>query len=504
MSLNEVGHGAEELTAAQEAAAEAQEREAVQAETKPELKGLEQETEIGNWPDVPELARNYLQKNARHCLPLAIAEARKSLAEDPTVFDDPDVAEFELDGCIEAAVKAGKLQKTESDTSEIATQTQRAEVKNAENAAKSSLENQKLETIATNQEANDQRNTRNVVQTEKKAGREGLVDLMNNDPAFKNLKGEALLNALLAHDTVTGQPELVEYLGGIQMKLNQIRQLASTPEEATALNAIIASSALYLGGNNQMSVFSDVLGRMDSSPSISEATKQNVHKLFGVPTVETGGDIQNTLNQGRGISPDGKKLPFDEAHKVRVAPNNYVYEQPDGKHTFEINLPDGRNLKTNFPANASDQHTGDLAIFMGTLYAAESLNLAEPIFQRGWNITHGGTIDVHYDDIIKAKRLNEILVGGTAGHANRTIDGATINQMKHDFQAYTRRGDWATGDNDPERQREDFEELTILNADGTINWTQFEKSARYLQTKTSQGGIPDFEDLKRFMVGEEK
>jgi len=326
-----------------------------------------------------------------------------------------------------------------------------------------------------------------------------LAAIVNNDPKLKNLRGEALLNALWQHDFVTGKPKLQNYLRRLKAKLDSIKQVAASPEEAEAINQILAVSFFDLGADNDRTIFSDVLVRIDSSTEISDTTKEKVQKLFGVKSIKTGGDVNDTLARGRGVDEKGERLPFDEAHKAQIAPHNYIYEEADGKRTYEINLPDGRIFKTHFPPNSSDTHTGDLGIFMGNLYAAESLGLADAIFQRGWQINHGGTIEVHYDDIIKAKRLNQVFIGNTAGYDNGLLGYAQINRLKHDYQALSRQGDLATGDNDPQRQCEDYKELGILTPDGAIDWQQFERAADYLQRITAKGGIPEFDDLKGFL-----
>jgi len=387
-------------------------------------------------------------------LTFAIKQAESELVDNPTILSDPDIRDAVLTDCIETA----------------AIECQRNREKSAD------VEN-KRETVA-NLKA---KISGNLSGPDKAGQLSQLIQAVKDSADFSKAEREATL----------------KHLTQITAQLSQIRQVAATPGETTAINQIMAIAPLNLGAGSNFEVFGDVLAQVDGSEDLSESTKQNVHKLFEIPTVETGGDVKSVLDNGRGVDTSGHRLAVDEAHKIRIAPNNYVYEEPDGRRTYEINLPDGRNLKTHFPPGSSDQHTGDLGIVMGNLYAAEALGLAEPIFQRGWKITHGGTIDIHYDDIIKAKRLNEIFMGGTAGHDNRLMNASDINRLKHDYQAFSRQGDLATGDNDPQRQREDFQELGIIMPDGAINWNQLERAALYLQTKTSQGGIPDFEDLKR-------
>ena len=137
------------------------------------------------------------------------------------------------------------------------------------------------------------------------------------------------------------------------------------------------------------------------------------------------------------------------------------------------------------------------------MFEMEKMSLAEPIFQRGWNITHGGTIDLHFDDIITAKRIGSIFLGGTSGHDAQLLTSNSKNRMGHNFQAFPRKGDAATGDNNSDRALADYRELTIINEDGTVNWTKFEKAGLYLQGITAKGGQPNFEDLKNHLTESE-
>jgi len=129
------------------------------------------------------------------------------------------------------------------------------------------------------------------------------------------------------------------------------------------------------------------------------------------------------------------------------------------------------------------------------------MSLAEPIFQRGWNITHGGNINLHFDDIITAKRIGAMFLGGTAGHDAQLLSGGNQDRMSHNFQAFPRKGDAAHADNNADRALAEYQELTIINEDGTVNWTRFEKAALYLQGVTTRGGQPNFDDLKTFLTG---
>lgn len=331
-----------------------------------------------------------------------------------------------------------------------------------------------------------------------------LEEIARTDPSLKDLSGRTLINALYRLGFVRERPALQDRLTMISEKLGAIQGVAASPAEAEALDTIIGQSALYFGAGNPADVFADVLARTDSDPNISEATKAKVHELFNIPTVKTAADIQMVLNQGYGIGEDGKRLPFTKNNKARVFDNTYVYETPTGERRFEVKLPDGRNLNIAFDGETNTQTLGNLIYTTQIIFEMEKMSLAEPIFQRGWNITHGGNIDLHFDDIMTAKRIGVMFLGGTAGYDTELLSGGDQSRMSHNFQAFPRKGDAAHADNNSERALTEYQELTIINEDGTINWSRFEKAALYLQGVTARGGQPNFEDLKTYLTGGEE
>ena len=330
-----------------------------------------------------------------------------------------------------------------------------------------------------------------------------LENIARTDPSFKDLSGRPLIDALYRLGFVQERPELQNRLKMISERLDAIQGVAANPAEAQILENIIEQSALYFGADNPADIFADVLARADSDPNLSEATKVKVHELFDIPTVKTAADIQTVLNQGYGIDEDGERMPFTQDYKARVFENTYVYETPSGERRFQVNLPDGRNLNIAFDGETNTQALCDLIYTTQIMFEMEKMSLAEPIFQRGWNITHGGAIDLHFDDIITAKRIGAIFLGGTSGYDAQLLSSGSQNQMGHNFQAFPRKGDAATGDNNSDRTLAEYQELTIINEDGTINWTQFEKAGLYLQGITVKGGQPNFKDLKNHLTESE-
>ena len=206
------------------------------------------------------------------------------------------------------------------------------------------------------------------------------------------------------------------------------------------------------------------------------------------------------MNTGYGTDENGDKIPITQDNKARIFPNTYLYEMPNGTRIFEVNLEGGRNLKVRFDGETNTNTLFDLVFTTQTIFEMEKLNLAKPIWRRGWNISHGGVIDLHYGDINTAKRIGGMFIGGMTGHNARLLSENQQSQMAHSFQAFPRKGQAAEGDNNEDHPIADYKELTIVNEDGSINWTQFEKAASYLQEVSRRGGEPNFEDLKTYLL----
>ena len=427
------------------------------------------QVEVNGIDPLPKPVTDYLSANvSNEVRPLALEKLLAMQQNNPNIFLlPPNILPMVIDPVIESSEIAARNERIENKTNE-----------NAELDEKIAKGNTTVEVLS------------DEVKLEK---------LANTDPDLKDLGGRLLLNALLRHVYVRERSHLIPYLEGIKNQLNAISNLASTPEEAAALDGILNSSTLYLGADNFTDVFADVLAKADSSPEISEATKVKIHQLFKIPTIRTAGDIQDILDAGYGTDENGDKIPITQGNKARVFPNTYLYEMPSGDRIFEVNLEDGRNLKVRFDGETNTKTLFDLVFTTQTIFEMEKLNLAKPIWQRGWNISHGGMIDLHYDDIITAKRIGGMFLGGMAGQNARLLSQDQQGQMAHSFQAFPKKGQAAEGDNNVDHPLADYKELTIVNEDGTINWTQFEKAASYLQDVSRRGGEPNFEDLKKYL-----
>lgn len=267
--------------------------------------------------------------------------------------------------------------------------------------------------------------------------------------------------------------------------------------------ALLAQAPINLAGSSTAEVYAGVFAAIESGiadESRKKELKQQVRKTLKLDVAaKTGSDIKKIFSEGAGTTVDGAVIPFTDQHPAKLNEHTTLFERADGTRVVDFSLPDNRHINIEFPANATSEAIGE-AIFTGQMiYAAESLALAQPIFQRGIHITHGGTIDLHYDDVIKAKRVAQCLLGDTAGYDGTLLSNSDIQRLQHDFQAFRAEGDWATGDNDPARATRDFQALGIVDDAGSLNWGNFQKASEFIQRKNSQGVVPEFVAVQAYL-----
>lgn len=485
MSLNEASHHQ-----ANETTDPAKERSEVLAQTGAEISLLKSEV-------VAETAlREPVIQTLKGKVPAdyydrAVTLAHQMQLDNPAVFTVPDdILLMVLDPIIRQ--------------SEIAARTERIQEKKAENTDK----REELAEINTDIDVLSNDTVSEQSDLNDKAGLEQLIETSVDpitgkptDPPLKDLAGRMLLNALLRQVYVRERPNLITYLEIVTGQLEAIGRLGTTAEEATALDNILNTTPLHFGADSIDGVFSDVLVVADNSPEISETTKANIHKLFNIPTVKTAGDLQSVLDNGYGVDSEGNKIPISTDQKLRVMPNTYLYQRPDGDRIFEIGVPGDRKYQVRFTEATSEQALYKSAFTIQVMGLMAQMDLASAIWPRGFTLQEGGVIDLHYDDIIKAERVASLSGGITKGSDARLLSETDYQQMQHNWQAFPKKGQAAEGDNNPDRDLSEYKELTIINPDGTINWIKFEQAALYLQDVSNKGGEPNFDDLKTHLIG---
>lgn len=431
------------------------------------------------WPNVPEHAVAYLRENCPEHFCLAMDEAAQL---DPADLADPILAEELLPDCISAA--------------EIAARTERVEAGRAEIAALDGQIATNDETIAAEQAGLEQDNTT----------REGLSDqvalneLTKTDPTLKNLRGEALLNALASHPFVQERPQLQAYLNGIRSQLNRMRAVVTDPQERQAFESILSVSSFNLGAESNQGVFADVIARVDASDAISEETKADLRASLGVPQVNTGSQAQDILRETR-TDENGNEVPvWPEDRPLNVRPGVDMYS--DGNQRQYLRAEFNGHITTIDTTGWSGEVVGKYLEALSFVHDVESFGgtgLFHSIYRIDFNLAGDEGFDAH--------KVNQILniMGKWFGgfeHADGDIRQSGDRQgfIRYMVRLLNKRGT-ATGFEESQADTDEvLNELRLRNADGSPNWQQIDRLGEFARS-TYLSGEANFEDLKVHLIG---
>jgi len=206
---------------------------------------------------------------------------------------------------------------------------------NAEIAAKTAQREENAKTIATKEDANEQRRTRNIVVTklqERHAGKNGRAfleairaDVLTNKP-MPDPKSPDGLQISLSH---TEQKELLGEIDAIATTLDEMSGVfVNNPAASAAFNQIIASAQFDLTADSMEGVFAPVLSQIDSNEAFSKEDKTRLHNIV------TGTDVQDALAEKNA---DGSfKNTEDNKREFRTGVSGYT--EPSGRQIIEAKV----------------------------------------------------------------------------------------------------------------------------------------------------------------------
>jgi len=297
--------------------------------------------------------------------------------------------------------------------------------------------------------------------------------------AFRAENKEALDSLLADENTKASMEALMNRMDALIMMTN------ASPEYATKFEA----AGVNIFDEGAVLSFMHTSGFWEDD-SIDESLKTEVATKLGFQPdiVKTGSDIQDTLTAGHVDVGTGERKPYTKDFPYQVDDTTVIYEKPTGERVVQVNLPNGREISAKFEANTGGAVVGQIAYTVQIMYQMERFNLAGPVFQRGHKITHGGEIDIHYDDIIRAKTVGDILIGGDSGYDGEVLRDSWV---AHRIQGLSSDGDHRSWTNDPEQAERDLKGLGIVK-DGDVDFAQFRRVGNELNRVEANGGAPDY------------
>jgi len=471
MSFSETAHELQPLSAN----SQKEQRECVQTDCQAERAALNIDV-TERWLDLPKTAVEYLTVNCARPehLPIALKNVRALLEADPTALDDPDLADFELDECLAQAEIAALDTGLEKDTETIAkihidTETEKAE-------------GEKLDTTI-----------------------EGLRKRITGNLIGEDKVGQ--LMQLIADVTVADgfeeseRTESLKHLTEIMDTLQRMNAVVSDPQEAQVYQAILARSAINLGGENPSMVFADVMANVDASDAISEATKIKLCvERLGIEPIRNATDLIDTSKavreNGQFYNPKTKRVETFNQNNGLPLGDYKVY--PDPKHPDEFRAQarvGGRTLSVPFSLDDDPAFLNRLikAAMVGNVLAERDFQGAtREIFGKS-DLAAQGYSDIHLntEQVARAEQLYGAFMGvGTVLSSEFPTEG-DLASFKWRLQATHIDGDAKTNDNTG-RGDLSWKQLGLLQ-NGHLNMTRVDEVGAYLNTKST--ALPKFDDL---------
>lgn len=330
---------------------------------------------------------------------------------------------------------------------------------------------------------------------------EKILKIIRSDKKYENNLSEIL--------KLFSTKEWIEN-GIVQKRLEKWKALSSlalengTPADQEAVNKISYRN-LLLSGINQG--FDASLSEIVNSEDVSDDLKTKICEKFGIhkPDTTTGSDVKASLERGFRTDENGERVPYTKEQPLALTENVTVYEtKQDSDYVVDVNLGDWRNIKVKVPSNLSGVELGKHIYIAQIIYALEKLGgMSEFIFGRDLNILHESPLEIQQGDFIEAKKAGQYFLNGFSGENGEILKEKHITQLKHSFQWFHKKGDWATDDVTPDVVQGNLKELGILDKSNVLNRKQFEKAGDFIQRNYGTGA-PDFETLKAYLKVEDE
>lgn len=434
---------------------------------------------------LPEHAQDYLRdkcKTPTH-LTLAAREAAKLVATDPTILDDPDFAEFELDTCVESTEIAAKTAQREEN----------AEIIEAQKADEE-LDNQKIEELDT---------TYIVVTKLQKdhAGKSGRAyleairaDVMANKPVPNRPKkpDEPELVQLSNKE----QADLLVELDAVSATLDEMSAVfADNPAASAAFAQIVASAQFDLTADSMEGVFAPVMAQIDTNAVFTKTDKMRLERIV------TGSQAQQTLRQTM-VDENGQTIPSwpeDKPLAIRSGVDMYA----DGNNNQYLKIEYNGHITTIETTGWSGELVGkylEALAWVRELESFGSTGLLQDIAQIDFNLTGEEGFNAHKIDQILIF-MGKMFGGLDHADGDVEVEGKRRGMTRYLARLLSKAGT-ATGFEESQTDTDEVvKELQLRNPDGSQNWKQVEKLGQFVQ-RTYLNGDASYADLKADLVGE--
>lgn len=433
-----------------------QDRETTMSGTQSDLLAL-RDAMKEQWPDIPKSAGEYLLEHckSRNHLEQAIIATRELLATHPHSLNDPDVVEIILSDIIK-----------EFDTATVDQQV-----------------------------AN--------VRTKIDGIKHEIAGAAKGKRGFEQIKfAQAYLEEMNLDGAV--KAELQTYFARIEQTFRRVSNIATTPEEQDEISRLIVNTKFDLAGGDMSAVFSGFILQTETSHVLSEASKDNIAKLMGIPRShrpKTGGELLATLgtiksNDGRFINNAGKVVEFNEHNGVSIG-NFTVYRHPNDADEYIAKAQvGGRDLRLPFPPNANaDFLTRQLrtAMIGFALANKDFQGAAQDVLGGNYSAAQGITeIKLASEtEVQRADHVFEAFLGTGTLYHGRIPSQHEIRVLDWRLQSTHIDGDGKT--NNTGRGDLSWQRLGMLSGNGKIDYEQLDSIGTFIRRSLS---LPNFDSLE--------
>jgi len=387
MPLDEIGYGTQELAAVDKNRLAAE--QTALFKSKNDYRALGQSVEQ-QWPDVPAMAVSYLAANCKNGLSLALAEARKVLAEDPHAFADPDLASLLLDDCIANT----QIARTDQRTAKDRTRMEQAE---SEGGNLDSTIGALKEQISGNLTG-----TNKLGQIDKL-----ILDLNHAGDIDAKAKAAAL-----------------KRLQSIRSTLVAMSSAMVSQQSQAAFERIVASSDIDLGASSLTMTFSPLMAAVESSAEISKDEKVQLRQLVGYRPrdLETGRDVRRAALATVTDPVTGEETPIHtRENKAPIVPGVTTYTNNGRDIILEVKT--GKRILRLDVTGQSDEMIGLKAEALGFWAGTEALgatSFVEDVYKVDFSILNSGAFDPL--KMIEIRQKISYMVGGFEGYDGDIFD----------------------------------------------------------------------------------
>lgn len=431
---------------------------------------------LGQWPNIPTIAVDYL---AKHCTSPkqfreALTNAQDMVAINPQVFAVPEnVLPIILKTCI-SSIENTALASQES-------------ILGVDNAARSERIETKISDNAALDDEIDQGRTTVIVLREKvygnltgddKAGQlAALIQQVRTEPNFPKEERETAL----------------KQLGMIATALAEMSNVFTDDVKRSAFEQIVSSADIDLGAATLGETFAPVLAQVEAAGIFTETDKRRLRLIV------TGSQAQDTLTETM-TDENGKVIPvWPEDNPLQVRPGVSMYA--DGNQRQYLKAEYNGHITEIDTTGLKGETVGKYLEALSFVHDMESFGgtgILQSVYKIDFNLFGDEGFDMAKIDQI----LNIMgkLFGGLE-HADGDIARAGQRQgyIRFLVRLLNKRGTAMGYEESQADTNEVISELQLHNPDGTPNWKQIEKLGQFAQ-RTYLSGDAEYKDLREFLI----